>query len=91
MAKAYEEAYHAECDRVWAHAGADGKLWDPDNREAGAYTVQDCYDTLVQGFAAGSESLAEARQAGKDDAIAAIEDLTISYQLVATNGEPFDV
>jgi hypothetical protein len=88
---AYTDAFNAECDRIWSRAGADGKLWDPDDPTAGPFKVRDCYDLLDASLAFAWDNASDAKDAGTSDAGDAAASLTVGNQLRATNGKAFDV
>lgn len=88
---AYTDAFNAECDRIWSRAGADGKLWDPDDPTAGPFKVRDCYDLLDASLAFAWDNASDAKDAGTSDGGDAAASLTVGNQLKPTNGKAFDV
>jgi hypothetical protein len=85
LREAYRQSFDAECRRIWSIA-PDGELSDPDDPSV-AYTVNDCLSQLDVSQAELYNSIPEATQGGKDDAVLAAESL--AAQLCAANGRCF--
>jgi hypothetical protein len=88
-ANAYIAAYRTECNDLWKHAGPDGLLWDPEDRESGGHKVAECLSSADPTDGIGYDSPTEAAQNGKSDADSWVSDIPLGNSLEPTNGPPF--
>lgn len=89
---AYTDAFNAECRAIWNNAGSDGKFMDPDDPDTGiVYTISDCTSQLDPSSADSYDNVADAREAGTEDADSAVEDLTVGNRFITTAGRLYDI
>ncbi len=79
VTQAYEQEYARYCTEAWA-ASPDGILYDPVDPEF-FYELSECLDYLDPSNGEFYDNAPEAAQAGIDDAISTMEDLTLEYVL----------
>jgi hypothetical protein len=66
-------------------------LWDPEHRESGLYTVDDCLADLDSSGGSTAHSIRDAEDNGVNEADFVVESLTPTNSLRPTNGSPFEV
>jgi hypothetical protein len=89
-AQAYVSAYRGECQKVWAHADADGLLWDPDDHDAGSHTINECYNAMDPLDETLYGTVPDATDYAVTNADGVIEDMTIGNRLQSSSGFTFN-
>ena len=91
MMVAYGNAFRAECQRIWSHAAADGKLWDADDPASDPHTVNECYDGLDPFFGTSYDDPSQAAANGTLDADSNVQDMTVDGRMRSSDGRIFDL
>jgi hypothetical protein len=89
---AYKAGFYGECQALWSHATADGKLFDADDDlTADPYYIDDCLTEYDPDQAWWYDTPAEAREGGVEDADSAAEFMTLGDVFRNSNDVIFDI
>lgn len=86
---AFEQGFRERCAEIWALADGDGFMWDADDDEPTPHLVEECYAEMDVDFAESYDTVADAREGGREEAEWAAELVSTTGQLRNTSGTRF--